>query len=56
VARLASADEEPRERIRDEVRVGLGAVGVEVAQRLADVPAALDRPGELGRGAPRGAA
>jgi hypothetical protein len=53
VARLAAADEEARERLGDEVRVGLGAVGIEVAQRLADAAAAADRAGELGGGAPR---
>jgi hypothetical protein len=52
VARLAAADEEAGERLRETLRVGLGAMRVEVAQGLTDAAAAADRAGQLGGGAP----
>ena len=50
---LAARDEEVRERVREDLGVGLGAVGVEVAKGRADVAAVLDRAGELTRAAAR---
>jgi hypothetical protein len=47
VVGLAAGHEEARERIREDDRIGLGAVGVEVTQGLADVAATLHRPRQL---------
>jgi hypothetical protein len=51
VARLAARDEELRDGVGDDLRPGLGAVLVEVAQRLGDAAAGGDGPGQLGGGA-----
>jgi hypothetical protein len=47
MAGLAAADEEPRQRVGDDGTVGLGPVGVEMAQCLADAAAGGDGPGQL---------
>jgi hypothetical protein len=49
---LAALDEQARERLGDEDRLGLGAVRVEVAQGGADPATVPDRPGKLRRAAP----
>ena len=45
---LAAGDEEPRERLGHDDRVGLRAATVEVAQRGADLPALSHGPCQLG--------
>ena len=49
VVGLAAADEKAGQRLGDHGGSGLGAVHVQVAQRLADAAAALHGPGELVR-------
>ena len=52
VVGLAAGHQEAGERLREHLRVGLGAVGVKMTQRLADAAAVSDRACKLARVAP----
>jgi hypothetical protein len=50
---LAAVDEEAGQRLGDDRRASIGAVHVQMTQRLGDAAAALHCPRDLARRAPR---
>ena len=53
VVRIATRDQESRERLCHAVRPGLGPVAIEMSQCGADATPVINRPGELPRSRPR---